>query len=567
MPFYLPRSVRSLGRVQTVARVLAAHGFGHFVERLDLAAHLPLASRWRRTEPVETDAGPRAIGRRLAAVAEDLGPTYVKLGQMVSTRPDLLPASTIEELNRLQDNVSPFPTDEARRLIELELGQPVAACFSEFPDAPMASGSIAQVYAAKTISGRPVVVKVRRPGIEETIRLDLTILRWLCEGLEGAIPEVRNYRPRAILDEFERTIQREMDFVYEASSISRFGEALRDFEGAIIPEVIWDLTGPNVLTMDRMTGESIRGLLRDGNGESTIRKQRVARTLAELFFRQFFELGMFHADPHPGNIFISSDDRVGLIDFGMVGQVDDEMATQLAIGLVAVVRKDIDLIVDVLAEVGAVGSVTDEALLRRDLRELLDKYYGLPLWRLDFQTIFHEVTEIIRERGLTLPRDFVMLLKSLVMVTGVALELDPQLNLLDILKPRMTELMRNRFSPTRVLKSTGMTGWHILNVLRTGPKQLRRALRRMSRGEWQVNIRHQNLDHLANELDRSSNRLSFAVVIAAIIVGSSMIVTSEPTPTPIFGLPLPALGLAGYLFAGIMGVALVWAIWRSGKMS
>lgn len=567
MPFYLPRSVRSIARMQTVARVLARHGFGHFVDRLDLAGLLPLASRWRPPVTPADAPAPKTVGRRLAAVAEDLGPTFVKLGQMISTRPDLLPADIILELQRLQDRVAPFPTPDARRIIEEELGQPIAAGYADFADEPFASGSIAQVYHAKTASGRSVVVKVKRPGIDDVVRMDLNILRWLADAIERAVPEVRAYRPRAILDEFERTIQREMDFVYEASSISRFSEAFRENSSVMIPDVFWDLTGPRVLTMARVSGESVRTLLVNRGDSPPPIREKVAATLAELFFQQYFELGMFHADPHPGNILVTPDGRVGLIDFGMVGQVDDELAGHLAIALYATVNKDIEVIVEVLSDVGAVSSATDESLLRRDLRELLDKYYGLPLRRLNLQTIFLEITDIMRERGLSLPRDFVLLGKSLVMVTGVALELDPELNLLDLLKPRMSRLLRRRFSPTRLLKAGGVSAWHLVNVLRQGPKQIRHLLRRMSRGEWQVNIRHQNLDHLANELDRSSNRVAFAMVIAATIVGSSMIVTSDPQQTSVLGVPLPVLGLAGYLFAGIMGVALVWAIWRSGKMS
>jgi len=567
MPFYLPRSVRSIGRLQTVARVLAHHGFGHLVERLHLASHLPLASRWRAVTPTTEDTGPRAIGRRMVAVCEDLGPTFVKLGQLLSTRPDLLPAATILELQRLQDRVAPFPTAEARKIIERELGQPVEAGFRGLTDEPFASGSIAQVYHAQTVDGRPAVVKVKRPGIEELVRLDLTILRWLSDGLERAIPELHVYRPRIILEEFERTIQHEMDFVYEASSISRFVQAFEGDEQIRIPQVLWELTGRNVLTMERVVGTPLREYLLLAEDERTVDPRMIANALAEAFFKQYFELGLFHADPHPGNVFLTPDQRLGLVDFGMVGQVDDELAGQLAVALIATINKEIDVIIDVLADLGAIAPDSDEHLLRRDLRDLLDKYYGLPLWRLNLQTIFLEMTEIMRQRKITLPRDFVLLGKSLVMVTGVALQLDPQLNLLELLKPRIFALVRQRFGPSRVLKAAGMSGWHFLNILKNAPRQARNMLRRMSQGQWQVNVRHQNLDHLASELDRSSNRLAFAVIIAATIVGSSMIISSPPDRESILGVPLPALGLAGYVFAGIMGVALVWAIWRSGKMS
>jgi len=544
--------------------VLTKHGFGHLVERLHLVRYVPL-SRWRRApEPLDAAEAPSSIGRRLVMVCEELGPTYIKLGQMVSTRPDLAPAGIIHELRRLQDHVAPFDSAEAKRIIADDLGAAVEQCFAEIEPEPFASGSIAQTYHARTTDGQRVVVKVKRPGIERLVRLDLYILRWIAETLERTVPEIALYRPVAIVDEFERTITREMDFLNEASATARFGEAFRDDPTVHIPQVRWDLTGPRVLTLEDLPGVSIYAIL-EGDADRGIDRRMVARHLADLFLKQFFEIGLFHADPHPGNLLISTTGRIGLIDFGMVGQVDDELAGQMVIGLIAAVNKEVDVVIDVLADIGALGVDADRSELRRELRELVDKYYGLPLKRLDLLTLFTELTDLMRRNDVTVPRDFVLLGKSLVTVAGVVLQLDPELNLVETIRPRLRRMLQIRFSPQRVSKTLGLSIWHVLNILKNAPAQIRETMRRMARGQLQMTIQHRNLEYLASELDRASNRLAVSILIAAIIIGSSWTIGSEKK---LVGLvPLSAIGAIGYFIAGIMALWLVAAILRSGRMS
>ncbi len=561
---FLPRSVRTLGRLQTVAVVLTRNGFGHLVDLLNLSSHLPFSKRWRpATGPAERAETSHSIGRRLALVCEDLGPTYVKLAQMMASRPDLLPPEIVVELRKLHDRVAPFDSAAARQIIEQDLGVRVADSFRQFDEEPFASGSIGQVYHAETADRRKVVVKVKRPGIDEAILLDMHILKWLARHLERALPDVAAYRPELIVDEFERTIARELDFVNEASATERFREAFGDDPDVIVPEVRWDLTGDRVLTLTWLTGEPVQRVIDDEDGD--IDKSLLAKNLTDAFFRQFFELGIFHADPHPGNLLVSPPARVGLVDFGMIGQVDDELAGQLVVALLAAVNKEVDLIVDVLADLGATGAQTDRRLLSHGLRELLDKYYGLPLKRLELQTIFTELTDLVRRHDVALPRDFVLLGKSLVTVAGVALQLDPELNLLERIRPRVRQMLKKQLSPARLLRGAGMSAWHMINIVRTAPRQFRDALRGLSRGQWQLKVQHQNLIELAHELDRSSNRIAFSVVIAATIIGSSLLINAEGVT--VFGLPIHYLAVGGYVIAGVMGLWLVVAIIRSGKLS
>lgn len=493
----------------------------------------------------------------------ELGPTFVKLGQMLSTRPDLLQPDIIAGLRQLQSNVEPFPSEQAREIIRQDLGADTQALFSEFEPEPFACGSIAQVHRATTQDAQQVVVKVRRPDIESVIRSDMHLLTNLAEAIERYVPELQPYHPVMIIEEFNRTITRELDFLNEASSTARFGGALKGNEGIRIPEVRWDLTGTRVLTVQRFEGSSIDDVI-EGKVPEVDRK-KLAENIAAFFLNQFFETGLVHADPHPGNLIISPPATVGLIDFGMVSQVSEEMMTQLMVALLAAVNRQIDLVVDVLAEIGHIGPQARMEDLQRDMQALLDKYYGLPLKRLDLPTIFTEVSDVVRNHDLTLPREFVMLAKSLAMVTGVVLQLDPETNLLELIRPRLRQMVMRRFSVQQVTKMMGVSLWHVLNILKNAPAQVRSAIRRLARGQWEVRIQHLNLDRLARELDRSSNRVALALIISSTIIGSSMMLAAQ-TEARIFGFELRWFGVVGYVAAGLMGLGLVWAIFRSGKL-
>jgi len=565
----LPRTVRSIGRIQAIVGVLTHHGFGHLVDRLQLDRYVPLPKRWQRAVSTPEDVLEGAPGRRLVRVCEELGPTFIKLGQMISTRPDIAPTDIVNELATLQDRVPPFPTDQARGLISETLGASVDECFTSFEQEPFASGSIAQVYRAtvRGKNGQPserVVVKVKRPDIEETVRLDMTILRWIAELADSWIPEIAAYEPVGIVDEFERTMLKEMDFINEAATITRFSEAFGEDPHFRVPTVHWELTGPNVLTLEELHGVNAQTLLKESDSE--IDRSLLANRIADAFMRQFFEWGLFHADPHPGNLLISPPAEVGLIDFGLTGQIDDELLGYLTLALVGAFNREPEIIVEVLADMNALSDNTDRRQLKRDFMELINKYYGLPLHRFDLQKLFHEITGLIRRNQVTLPREFVLFGKSLVGVGGICLQLDPQLDLLELIKPKLKGLLARRLSPAQLLKSATISGWHLLNILRSAPGQIRDISRRLARGQWQVNIRHQNLDTLAHEIDRASNRLGVSVIIGAIILGSSWVLTSHANEA-ILNVPLLWIGVAGYLVAGVMGLWLVIAILRSGKLS
>ena len=561
-PLGLARSVRTLNRVRHIAQVLTQHGFGHVVSRLNLGRYVSILEL-RRPAPLEPPS-PAQVGLRLAAVFTDLGPTFVKLGQILTTRPDLLPPEVIAGLRTLQDRVDPFDSGVAMRIIAEDLGVEPAACFRVIAATPFASGSIGQVYDATAADGMEVVVKVKRPGLEETIRQDMHILKWLADALEHYVPESAPFKPVLLVEEFEEVFLREMDYVNEAASTARFYQAFEADPYISTPQVRWDLCGPRVLTLERVAGRNVEAVVRDG--DPRIDRKLLAVRLTDAYLKQFFELGLFHADPHPGNILVSAPADVALIDFGQVGTVSDELAHHLVVLMVAGLGREIDLVVDTLAELHALGPGVDRAQLARALRRLFDKYYGLPLGRVDARKFFSEISDVFRQHDVTVPRDVVVLCKALATVAGVAMQLDPQIDLAGMLKPRLRRMVADRLAPRRLMRGLGISAWHLFSILRSAPRQLRTALQRLGMGQWQLTVRHENLERLTSEMDRSSNRLAVSIVIAALIVGSSVVVSTNRSVT-VFNIPLQTFGIFGYLFAGIMGAGLLWAIFRSGRLS
>lgn len=564
-PWQFTRGMRSLGRLRHVAQVLTRNGFGHIVERLRLARFVPV---WilRRKVRVPVDDSLASLGKRITRVCNELGPTFIKFGQMLSTRPDILPPEILRELRGLQDHVEPFDTTVARKLIEEELSQPVDRIFEHFDDEPIASGSIGQVYRARIRGGADVVVKVRRPEAVDIVRMDLQLLTWLADGLESYVPELRIYQPRAIVQEFEQLIERELDFVYESSAISSFAEFYWDNPHIDIPTVHWNLTTSGVVVFNEIKGVPLSELLASEPLGEEYDPRLIAHRLLEAYLDQVFELGQYHADPHPGNIFIDAPARIGLIDFGQTGTISDDTVSQLVIMVYAAVRREVDLVVDALSELDALGPNTSKRDLQRSLRVLFDKYYGLPLKRFDVSALLHEFTAVVRRHDVIVPREGIVLIKAVGMVIGVATDLDPELDVLKLLTPRIKAVMRERISPRRLTKNAAVGGWHLMNIVRRLPMDLREGLRRISSGQWQLNVKHENIDRLATELDRSSNRLAFSVIIAAIIVGSSMIITVDHEAKLLGFIRIQSVGVFGYVIAGILGLGLTWAIIRSGRL-
>lgn len=557
----IARTYRSLKRLKDIVMVLTRHGFGGILERLRLGSYVPLLRRLLGPRGGD-EAMPTPAPARLVAILQELGPTFVKFGQVMATRPDLISEEYVDALVSLQDQVEPFSPAAARAIVEAELGRPLDEVFSSFDERPAASGSLAQVHLAVLAGGGEVAVKVKRPDAEKLALADLDLLESLAELAEKHIPELTGLRPTLIVEEFGRSLRRELGFTTEASTMIKFASLFAKDKEIKIPAVHWDYSGPNVLVMERISGRPLTGLEKlRAEGRDT---KKLAATLCRCFLRQFFEFGSFHADPHPGNLMLLPDDRVALLDFGAVGHISGELKSQLATTLLALVRGDLDLIISVYTDIGIFSEGADLAAVRLDLLELLDRYYGVPAAHIDMSEAFRDVLGLARRHEVELPRDFVMLGRAFVLMSSLVRRLDPEIDMASAVKPYARKLLLERFSPRHLLKRAGTSLYYLASLLRELPRDLRLLLKKAQAGRLALTFRHEGLEDLARELDRASNRVAFAMIIAALVVGSAVVMHAK-LGLKVFG-DLSVLGLVGFVIAGFLGLGLAWAIYRSGKL-
>ena len=573
----IARTRQQMRRLAPILTVLAKHGFGHLVQQLTHRSSFPFNLGLRRRDGAVEELKSVSTAKRLVLVLQDLGPTFVKLGQMLSTRPDMVPDSYITELRALTDQVLPFDSKAAREIVEADLGRPIGELFQEFEDTPVASGSIGQVHHAVLPSGKEVVVKVKRPNIDRTILADLDLLDLLAQLLDR-LEELKPLRPRMIAEEFRRNLRRELDFMAEAALTAKIGESLAENERVEVPSVIWGHTSRNVLAISRLKGISLNRM--DDIAALKVDRGQIARDLVEVFLQQFFSTGLFHADPHPGNILIVQDGRIGLVDFGMTGRLDEELRSCLATSLIALSVRDLDIITEVFMDVGAVPEDADVGRLKADLHEVLDKYYGIPMASVDMRGAFLDLMHVARSHDVCLPRDFVLLGKSFVTMVTMAHELDPSFNLAKVAKPYALSLAADKISPKRIGHDLVAQGWHIGQALRRLPREVRSFSRKLLGGSLQFTIHTKQFEGIVQELDKATNRLAFSLIVSAIVVGSSVLLHAHVRPhvedvVPVWlggnfflnNMPQTSLlGLGGFVFAGMLGLLLAVAIWRSGRL-
>lgn len=550
----MQRRYRHLRRYRQVVEVLLRHGFGYVLDQLDLQHLVPFG---RRVLPPATPEQSR--GARLRSALEALGPTFVKLGQILSTRPDLVPEDVVDELSLLQDHVPPVQVEQITAVLQGELGRPVEEAFASFDPEPLAAASIGQVHRATLQDGTAVVVKVRRPGVEELVETDLEILQQLARLVEERWRPER-FSPAAFVDEFSRVLRREMDYRLEAGNIERFRRAWAADTRVRIPRVYWELTTSRVLVMEYLGGVKVDD--REGLERLGLDPRRIARLGAEVFLQQVLIDGVFHGDPHPGNLFVMEDGRLGMIDFGIVGRLDDELMNAVADLFVGVTRRDTERVVRGLVRVGAVDQNVDQRALRRDLADLIDRHYGKTLQQMELGVIVQEILRLTHRHQLRLPEDLMLLAKALVTIEGVGKHLDPEFNALEIAEPFARELMERQLDPRAVVRRAVDETQAYLQLLGRLPVKTDAILTRLDRGELQIQFVHKGLDPTVQRLERTSNRVAMSVVLAALILGSAIILQAHAGPT-LWGVPL--LGLLGFVMAAFLGLGLVIGILRSGR--
>ncbi|HET6422002.1 MAG TPA: AarF/UbiB family protein [Geobacteraceae bacterium] len=552
-------NARSVKRYRQIVGVLIKYGFENLLEYLNLAQFIARGMRlFRHGEPGITRLSP---AERMRLAFEELGPTFIKLGQLLSTRPDIIPGNYVVEFAKLQDMVPAFPFGKVRKRIKDELGGEIEDFFSAFDEKPVAAASIAQVHRADLLSGEEVVVKVLRPGVEEAVETDIDVLMGLAVLARRHFRESDIFDPVALVGEFARTIRREMDLSREGHTIEKFMLNFKDDPGLYFPRVYWGQTTKGILTLEYIHGIKVSEL--EALDLAGLDRKLIAKRGADSFLRQVLTHGYFHGDPHPGNIYILPGNKVCLLDYGMVGRLDSQSKDFLTDFLMAIIDRDVDGVISVLLYSGDITDILDVRGLKRDLSDFIDSYYDVPLQNVVIGRMLVEFIEIMASYRISFRPDFMLLAKALMTIEGMGRQLDPDFNMVEHLRPFVLETVRKRVSAGSVARDVGSHLMSYINLAKNLPDDIKEILNRINRNKFKIDLEHRGLDYVVRELDKSSNRLSSSLIITALIVGSSLIMQSNRGPL-LMGFPI--LAVLGYLVAALLGLWLVIAIFRSGRL-
>ena len=550
--------MRDFRRIRTIAGTLMRYGWGDIARKLGKRSLIGRAGNWLNSDvSQEILQLPMEVRARLAI--QELGPTFVKLGQVLATRPDIFPPNWIAEFAKLQDKVPAVPFEQLLPELEQALGKSPFDVFKDLQKEPVAGASIAQVHLAKLQDGTPVVLKIRRPNVRERIEADLRLLSHLGRLVESEFEAIKRFRPGEIIAQFSKSLERELDFALEGRNTERFSRNFADDEYVEFAKIYWDYTSESLLVMSYIDGipgndlasATYRGL------DLKLLGERGANAVLKMVLID----GFFHADPHPGNVFYLPDNRLAIIDCGMVGRISMDRRDEIADLLAALVSRDIDTLRDILM-IWAENSSIDETKLGSDIEEFISSYDNAPLKHVRFSSLLNDLTSIMRENQLTVPPDLTMLFKALITLEGLGRQLDPDFQIVNHLTPFVKKVIVDRYMPANLLKRGKRGLGHLINAVTGLPGDVSQVLREAARGRLKLNLDLQRLDHFGHQLDHSTNRLTMAMITAALIVGSSIVMTVEGGPT-IFGLP--AFGFAGFFLAFVIGILLMISVWRAGR--
>jgi len=561
VPFGL--SLRStaaeIARARNIAEILIRNGLGFLAENVGLTRFLP---PWQARK-VDADAQSRmlSVPQRVRRTLEELGPTYIKLGQILSTRPDLLPPEYIVELSKLLDSAPPAPTAEIVAIIEKELGGPLDCWYASFSPEPIASASIGQVHRAKLRDGTDVVVKVQRPGVQATVHADLNLLRTQARFLEARSAALKGYGLTDLVEEFSQALRSELDYTTEARNADRIRATVGD-EGVLIPEVYWNLCTRRVLTLSHLEGLKLTEL--DRLRARGYDLSSIADRLAKIYLKAVFVHGVFHADPHPANILVCNRE-IGLVDFGIVGYLTPRIKEDLGDLLFALVQQDAEEMVHVIARMGAMHAAYDRSGLQRDIQRLLSRYYGAALESLPFAQFLVDVMEIAFRHQTRLPADLALMARTVVILEGVTRSLDPSFLMTGYLEPFVIQLLKERVSVKRTLLEGVKTLRDLETLLHSLPRRVETIGEQLETGALTVGVDVRNLSQALRKLDNIANRLSFSVVVAALVMGSALLLRAgEGTAftVPFTDIVIPVAQI-GFVVAALLGAWLLFSIVRS----
>jgi len=538
---------RNIGRLGEIAQVAVRHGFGYLID--ERRAHSDVVS-------------PTARGRHLRELLDELGPTFVKFGQLLSTRPDIVPPDIISELRSLQDDVRPFPYADVERVVREDLGQPIERLFLEFDPTPLAAASIGQVHRAVLPNGRRVAVKVQRPNAPRQIESDIELLEQAARLVRERVRALDFIDTRELVDEFARSIRQELDYRQEGRNAEAFHRNFAGHPHVVVPRTYWSYTRERILTLEFISGVQLGDL--ELSDWTMAQRNRLAYVIAETWLTMIFRHGLFHGDPHPANILVLSPERIGLVDFGLVGKLTDRDLSRLTRLFIDAANENVEALPKRLADLGVRYPKGNEERFIAELHSVYSRYYGATLREIDPMQLIREAFALIYQMNLRLPTRFVLLDKAIATVGAVGADLYPEFNVFEVARPYARSLMLERFTPRRVAGRARRESIALAQMAAEAPYQLHETLEQLRNGEIEFGFVHKGLDDLMHKLDAVANRLVIALVTTGGLIGSSLIGIFAKTGPHILGLNI--VSAIGFAASGVLGFWLLWGVVRSGRL-
>ena len=561
--------VKGLKRFSVIARILVKHGLGDLLDRT-----------FRRDAAYGSGAHPSGrikstypSPKRIRRILEELGPSFIKLGQLMSTRADIFPAEYLEEFKKLQDQVPPISFDKIEDVIAKELKRPVKAVFSEIEPEAMAAASVAQVHLAQLLDGEKVVVKVIRPGIQKKIREDIRLMYYFAEKIQNSMEIGRTVGVVNLVKEFERTIYKELDMFIEAGSMEKFTANFKEVQEIHIPKVYWDCTSKSVLVMEHIDGikmDNVKKIIAHG-----IDPNEIAMIGLRSFSRQLMEFGFFHADPHPGNTIVMYDGRVSLVDFGITGYLDEETMMQIAFIFLGYAEHDYDMIIDAFREANLIDEEQiDMASFRIDLKDISEPFYGRSLQTISVMDVYEQVMLLLLKYQIMLPRNLLLLFKTFIQTEALGKILGSDASILEVTRPYARKLLERGYEAQKIVRNIGKEALSMKGYMKMMPKFVYDIFKRTATGHHRLEVRHTGFQQIDTKFEKGINRLTVGLVISASLIAASLILNSSQKVIEfqvdlmgVHTLSVTAvLGLVGYSFATILGFWLIISIFRSGKL-
>lgn len=534
------RKYGTIRRYKKIGEVLVKYGFTFLADSMRKKGYIP-----KRVLKIRRNTHQDTPGVRIRKACEELGPTFVKLGQMMGTRRDIFSEEIIEELEKLQDQVEEFSFEAAREVFERNSEQSIDGTFYYFNQKPLASGSIGQVYEAVLKTGEEVVVKIQRPKIESLIKDDLEILNTLAKVMDEHFYKNKAYSFQDIIEEFRFRIQRELDYTLEGKNAERFSNNFKREEELYIPKIYWEFSNKKVLTMEKIKGYKI--IHKETLQNPIIDHHQLALDNTHLFLEQVFVYGFFHGDPHPGNIFITPQGKIAYIDFGVVGFLDKDSINFITNLFIAVGKKDVDKIFNLIREINAIGYETNIRRLKEDISFFINEYYDKPLKELKLGVALRQFMDIAYNNGVKFPSQFILLLKALISLESTVNQLSPRFSIAMVMKDFMKDIYKRKYHPESLAKEYFSYSQDVLFSLKSMPRQLKSILQKMEDEKFTVHVINEESKEVSREIQKQTKRVGNSIVVAAVIIASTMIMVADYGTTL---LSIPILSWAGYLLSG-----------------